>query len=222
VKQHTGTPVSIGIAATKTLAKVANKIAEKDAALQGVLDLTAVTDIDSLLATVAVEDIWGVGYRYGAMLQRHGITNACQLKNADDAFIQKNMTIVGLRTVHELRGGPCIDLEQSPAPKKAIGSSRSFGKSVEDIEELLESVSDYVSRAAEKLRGKNSVAATLQVYLTINRFKNEPHYSNYISCALPTPSLQRPAIKLAESGHTGTCHAAYYLRTQSINFSRHV
>jgi DNA polymerase V len=194
VKKHTGMPVSIGIAPTKTLAKVANKIAKKDAALQGVLDLATVEDIDSLLATVEVEDIWGVGSRYAAMLQRHGITNACQLKNADDAFIQKNMTIMGLRTVHELRGEPCIELEQSPAPKKAIGSSRSFGTPVEDIEELLESVSDYVSRAAEKLRCQNCAASTLQVYLTTNRFKDEPQYANCVSCTLPTPTAYTPEL----------------------------
>ena len=194
VKQHTGIPVSIGIAPTKTLAKVANKIAKKNLSLQGVLDLAEVEDLDSLLETVAVEDIWGVGCRYAAMLNRHGITNACQLKNADDAFIQKTMTIVGLRTVHELRGEPCIELEQSPPPKKAIGSSRSFGKPVEELEELLESVSDYVSRAAEKLRTQNSAAATVQVYLTTNRFKNEPQYANYISCTLPTPTAYTPDL----------------------------
>ena len=194
VKQHTGMPVSIGIAPTKTLAKVANKIAKKDAALQGVLDLTTVEGIDSLLETVAVADIWGVGYRYAAMLQRHGIINACQLKNADDAFIQKHMTIVGLRTVHELRGESFIELEQSPPPKKAIGSSRSFGVPVEDIEELLESVSDYVSRAAEKLRRQNCAASTLQVYLTTNRFKDEPQYANCVSCTLPTPSSYTPEL----------------------------
>ena len=194
VKKHTGMPVSIGIAPTKTLAKAANKIAKKDTALQGVLDLATVEDIDSLLATVEVADIWGVGSRYAAMLQRHGIANACQLKNTDDAFIQKNMTIMGLRTVHELRGEPCIELEQAPAPKKAIGSSRSFGKPVEDIEELLESVSDYVSRGAEKLRRQNCAASTLQVYLTTNRFKDEPQYANCVSCTLPTPSSYTPEL----------------------------
>ena len=194
VKQHTGMPVSIGIAPTKTLAKVANKIAKKNLSLQGVLDLAMVEDLDTLLETVAVEDIWGVGCRYAAMLNRHGITNACQLKNADDAFIQKNMTIVGLRTVQELRGESCIELEQSPPPKKAIGSSRSFGTPVEKLEELLESVSDYVSRAAEKLRSQGSAAATVQVYLTTNRYKKEPQYANYLSCTLPAPTSYTPDL----------------------------
>jgi DNA polymerase V len=194
VKQHTGMPVSIGIAPTKTLAKVANKIAKKNLSLQGVLDLATVDVLDNMLAAVAVEDIWGVGYRYAAMLNRHGITNACQLKNADDAFIQKAMTIVGLRTVHELRGEPCIELEHSPPPKKAIGSSRSFGTPVVELEELLESVSDYVSRAAEKLRSQNSSAATVQVYLTTNRYKKEPQYANYLSCTLPAPTSYTPDL----------------------------
>jgi len=194
VRQHTGIPVSIGIAPTKTLAKLANKIAKKDASLQGVLDLADAHNIDSLLAGVAVEDVWGVGARYAAMLGRHGITNACQLKNAGDGFIHKTMTIAGLRTVRELRGEPCIELEQSPAPKKAIGSSRSFGRPVDDMAELLESVSEYVSRAAEKLRRQHCAASLVQVYLTTNRFKDEPQYANYLSCTLPSPTAYTPEL----------------------------
>ena len=206
VKKHTGMPVSIGIAPTKTLAKVANKIAKKDLTLQGVLDLASVRDMDRLLETVAVEDIWGIGGRYAARLQGHGITNARQLKYADDAFVQKTMTIMGLRTVHELRGEPCIELEQCPPPKKAIGCSRSFGTPVEALEELLESVSDYVSRAAEKLRAQNCAASSVQVYLTTNRFKNEPQYANCLSCTLAAPSSYTPEL----IGCAQTCLKAIY------------
>jgi DNA polymerase V len=208
VKKHTGLPVSIGIAPTKTLAKAANKIAKKDAALQGVLDLAAARDIDSLLAAVAVEDVWGVGPRYAAMLRRHGIQNACALKNAGDGFIQKNMTITGLRTVHELRGEPCIDLDRAPAPKKAIGSSRSFGVPVEELDELLESVSEYVSRAAEKLRAQRCTAAAVQVYLTTNRFRDEPQYANYLSCTLAAPTAYTPDLIAAAQA----CLRAIYRR----------
>lgn len=194
IRQHTGIPVSIGMGPTKTLAKVANKIAKKDASLQGVLDLATIQDRDSLLAGVPVEDIWGVGPRYAAMLASHGITTACELKNAGDSFIQKTMTIAGLRTVRELRGEACIELEQSPAPKKAICSSRSFGRPVEAIEELLESVSEYMSRAAEKLRRQHCAAASVQVSLTTNRFADGPQYANSISCTLEPPTAYTPEL----------------------------
>ncbi len=194
IRQHTGIPVSIGIGPTKTLAKAANRIAKKKASLQGVLDLAEVRDTDSLLASVAAGDIWGVGPRYAAMLATRGITNACELKNADDRFIQKAMTIGGLKTVRELRGEPCIELEQSPAPKKAICSSASFGRPVEALEELLESVSDYVSRAAEKLRRQHCAAATVQVYLTTNRFADGPCYANSLSCTLREPTASTPVL----------------------------
>jgi len=196
VKQHTGIPVSIGIAPTKTLAKVANKIAKKNIA--GVLDL-ATENMDSLLESVEVGDIWGVGYRYAAMLNKYGITNARQLRDCDDTFIKKKMTIVGLRTLHELRGESCIALELMPSSKKAIGSSRSFGKPVTDINELLESVSDYVSRAGEKLRQQNSATSAMQVYLSTNPFKNQPQYANAVSCSFPATSYTPELIRYAQA-----------------------
>lgn len=194
VGRHTGIPVSIGIAPTKTLAKAANKIAKTDASLQGVLDLSAVRDPDSLLEGVAAGDVWGVGPRYAALLRRRGITTARALKYAADGLIRKHMTIAGLRTVRELRGEPCIGLEQAPPPKKAIGSSRSFGSPVERLDELLESVSDYVSRAAEKLRAQGCAAAAVQVYLTTNRFADEPQYANWRSRTLPAPTAYTPEL----------------------------
>jgi DNA polymerase V len=214
VKKHTGIPVSVGIGVTKTLAKVANKIAKSG---NGVFDITTVHDINALLETVAIENIWGVGSRYAQLLNRHDIRNARQLKDADDAWVKKKMTVAGLRTVMELRGEPCIDLELSPPSKKAIGSSRSFGKPVESLDELLESVSDYVSRAAEKLRLQNSVASVVQVYLTTNYFKpQEPQYSNCVSCQLSPTDYTPEIIRQAQAGLKEIYRKGYWYKKTGI------
>ena len=188
VKQWTGMPVSIGIAETKTLAKIANRIAKKKPELGGVMDLRERPDRDEILASVEVEDVWGIGSRHAIKLKLHGIKNALQLRNADERWIQKEMTIVGLRMVQELRGIPCLPMELCPSAKKGITSSRSFSRPVTDLDELKESVSEYISRAAEKLRKQNSVAKLLTVYLLTNPFKKEPQYYNSKNIEFPIPT----------------------------------
>ncbi|MBN2410775.1 Y-family DNA polymerase [candidate division KSB1 bacterium] len=182
VMRGTGIPVSVGIAQTKTLAKVANKLAKKNG---GTYNLLGHPDIDAVLEKF---DVWGVGRQYTKFLNRYNIKNARQLKYADDNWVRKHMTVVGLRTVWELRGISCIQLEQAPPPKKEICTSRSFGKPVETISEMREAVADYTSRAAEKLRKQRSVAGNILVFITTNRFKDEPQYTNYIQVNLPSPT----------------------------------
>ena len=155
VKRNTGIPVSIGIASTKTLAKIANRIAKKSAAApaaDGVFCFLDQKHIDSCLEKTAVEDVWGIGSHKGEFLKRHGIENALQLKQAPDPWIKKNLTVVSLQTVWELRGISCLPLEEIAPDKKAIGISRTFAQDTHSFEELLESVSAYTARAAEKLR----------------------------------------------------------------------
>jgi len=185
VIQGTGIPVSVGIAKTKTLAKVANKLAKKNG---GTFNLLNHPDIDAVLEKFDVNDVWGIGRQYTRFLNRYHIKNARQLKYADDNWIRKHMTVVGLRTVWELRGISCIQLEQAPPPKKEICTSRSFGKPVESLNEICEAVTAYTSRAAEKLRKQRSVAANILVFITTNRFKDEPQYTNYIQVNLPSPT----------------------------------
>jgi DNA polymerase V len=195
VKQWTGIPVSIGIAPTKTLAKLASRIGKKDHACKGVFDLTDPARIDTTLAAVDAGDVWGVGREYRKLLQRHSIRTASQLRDMPDKWVRRNMTIMGLRTVWELRGASCISLDEVRAPKKGIVSSRSFGRPVERFEELREAVAAYMSRAAEKLRAQKSVAGAVTVFLSTNRFKeNEPQYSNGITCRLPVPSSYTPRL----------------------------
>ena len=122
VEKWTGIPVSIGIASTKSLAKLANKTAKKQKL--GVLDFP--DHPTQVLDNIPVNDIWGIGKSYTEKLNRYGIYTAYDLSRADDKWIQKHLTIAGLRIVWELRGIPCLPLELTPSPKKAIGRSRSF------------------------------------------------------------------------------------------------
>jgi len=188
VRKWTGIPVSIGIGESKTLAKIANKIAKKNPKHDGVFDIFDNSDIDRLLNGLDVADIWGIGDQYAKFLIRNGIHTALQLRNANDDFIRDNMTVVGLRIVHELRGVSCIPLEMVHPPRKGIVSSRSFGRPVKTLAELRESVADYMASASERLRGQKSVASFIHVFVATNRFKNEPQYSNFITQRLPVPT----------------------------------
>ena len=184
VKQWTGIPVSVGIAETKTLAKIANRIAKRTPDMGGVCDFLTCPDREALLSRVAVEDVWGIGPNHAHMLTQHGITTAFQLRRVDDQWIRKRMGIVGLRLVMELRGVSCLDLEQCPAPKQSLTCSRAFGKLISTLGEMEEAVSVYTSRVAEKLRRERLAATVLTVCLTTNEFKEGPQYSNALTLNL--------------------------------------
>jgi len=185
VKQWTGISVSVGIAETKTLAKIANRVAKRTPDTGGVFDLLACRDRDALLGRVAVEDVWGIGLNHARLLKPHGITSAQELAGADDRWIRKRMGIVGLRLVTELRGVSCLDLEQCPAPKQSLTCSRAFGTLINTLAEMEKAVSVYTSRVAEKLRREGLAAAVLTVCLTTNEFKEGPQYSNTLTRKLP-------------------------------------
>lgn len=194
VYQWTGIPVSIGLARTKTLAKLANKRAKKADKHQGVLSLIDNPDIKEHLKATPVEDVWGVGHQYSKFLNRHGITNAYELSKANHRWIKKHMTIMGLRTVLELNGVPCIKAEFTPAPKKAIVSSRSFGVPVFDKDDVKEAIALFTTRAAEKLRTQKSAASMITVFLRTNPFKEIPQYHN--GCMVETPVPTDSTIEL--------------------------
>jgi DNA polymerase V len=201
VKQWIGIPVSIGIGPTKTLAKLAHQIAKKDRALDGVLDITGHPQADELLAGVKAGDVWGVGRQYSKFLNRHGITNALQLRDADDGWVRKHMTVMGLRTVEELRGNPCIEGQEAPPPKQCIMTSRSFGRDVHDKEELGQAAAEFTSMCAEKLRKQGSKASMLMVFIASNSFRDEPQYSNSVTLGLPEPTDYTPRLlELARHG----------------------
>jgi len=204
VLRWTGIPVSVGIGPTKTLAKVANKLAKQDPAFAGVLDLTGRLDREALLAKIGVEDVWGIGRQYAAMLERHGVRTALDFARLPRDFVKKRMTVGGLHTLLELNGVSCLPLEQAPAPKKSIVSSRSFGVPVTTLEDMREALAWHVSRAAEKLRAQHGLTSGLLVYVQTNTFiANEPQYAASDTTALPVPTahtseLLRAGLKLLE------------------------
>jgi DNA polymerase V len=199
VRQWTGIPVTVGIGPTKTLAKLACRMGKRDPACRGAFELPARTA--ALLDTVDAGDVWGVGHQYRQLLHRNGIRTARELRDAPDKWVRRNMTITGLRTVQELRGVSCIPLDELPAAKKGIVNSRSFGSPAEGLEDLREAVAAYASRAAEKLRSQKSVAGSMAVFVSTNRFKeNEPQYSNGIAVRFPVPTSYTPRIIRAAAG----------------------
>jgi len=194
VFQWTGIPVSVGISQTKTLAKVANHFAKRYSAFQGSLCLLDDERITKALAKTPVSEVWGIGRQYDKFLRQHKIETALQLRDAEDKFIEHYLTSVGLKTVLELRGYACIDLDEAPANKKSIVTSRSFGKQVSSLNDLQEAISEYVTRAAEKLRKQKSVAGLLMVFLSTNRFKEGPQYNNSLSTTLFPPTAYTPEL----------------------------
>ena len=171
VRQWTGIPVSIGIAATKTLAKVANRIAKRTPQTQGVFLLRDDRQIQAALADLPVGKIWGVGSPTAKRLQANGIVTGLDLRSARDSWIRQEFGVVGLRIVHELRGICCYELEESPPAKKGITVSRSFGHRVESREELEEATAAYAARAGEKLRAEKLSAGTMTVFVMTNLFQ---------------------------------------------------
>ncbi|PKN23385.1 MAG: SOS mutagenesis and repair protein UmuC [Deltaproteobacteria bacterium HGW-Deltaproteobacteria-3] len=178
VKKQVGIPVSIGFGPTKTLAKIANRIAKKHPEHGGVFVLPD-QGLDALLATIEVGDVWGIGQRQTQKLFACGIRTALDLKNGNDTWLRKHLTVTGLRTAMELRGISCLPLEESPPSRKSVTSSRSFGQPVTDLAWLREALSSYIAIAAEKLRVEGLKTGCVQVYLTTNRFREgEPQYAN--------------------------------------------
>jgi DNA polymerase V len=201
VRQWTGIPVSIGVGPTKTLSKVANRFAKKVGTYEGVFDLTAGCDLDGLLDQVAVSDIWGIGPRYTRLLGQNHIFTARQLRDACDRWVRQHLTIVGLRTVYELRGISCIPLDAAQPAKKGILCSRSFREPVKAAEDLKEAIATFAARAAEKLRRQDSVAGVVYVFVTTKEFGPGPHYTNHATATLPTASSYTPdLIRYAHRG----------------------
>lgn len=183
VKQWTGLPVSVGIATTKTLAKLGNHLAKK--LPRGVYQLGA---HDSVLSDTEIAEVWGIGPASTRKLQAAGITTVAQLRDADDDWILKTLSIVGLKLVHELRGTPCLSLEMVREPKKGICVSRSFGAPVTALQELQEAVATFAARIGEKLRSQHSLAVTMSVFFHTNPFADDPQCTRHCSFRLPVPT----------------------------------
>lgn len=192
VKKCTGIPVSIGLAPTKTLAKVANHIAKKDPSTKGVFLLEDQKAIRERLETLPVTEVWGIGKRLGERLAKFGIRYAQAFADADDLWIRRNFHVTGLRTAYELRGVSCLALEEATPPKKSICCSRSFSRPIEKIEELSEAVATYTARAAEKLRKDGSRASCITLFATLHPFTL--HHTTNLQIVLPEPTHYTPHL----------------------------
>ena len=227
VWQWTGLPISIGIAETKTLAKIANRLAKTSAKTDGVLDLTGERWRDRALASTEVGDVWGIGRQYAQKLNRNGIMTAldrhrrdqdpCQdsqpsredlrqnercsrshLTSRPDGWIRKETGVGGLKTVRELRGEDCIGFDDMPRPKQTTMVSRSFGAEVRDYDELANAIAMFATDAARSLRRANLVSTTVSVFIETNRYGKSLHYAPSRSEALsPATNNTRHVVRAA-------------------------
>lgn len=187
-----GLAVCVGIGSSKTLAKLANHAAKKNlAGTHGVCDFTTMSPatLDALFSRIEVGEVWGVGRKIETRLEAMGVRTVQHLRDADAELMRSKFSVVVERTVRELRGVSCLDLQEVVPEKQQIMSSRSFGQLVYDLAELEEAVASYVAKAAEKLRIQDSLAGAVQVYIRTNVFKPEaPQYQQAITVPLPEAS----------------------------------
>ena len=186
--QQVGMPVCVGIAPTKTLAKLANRAAKKIKKFKGVCVLDSPERWQWLLQRISPKDIWGVGSRITERLQHLGINTALELAQANPKILRQQFSVVLERTIRELNGEPCLDLELEPQPRKEIICTRSFSYKITELHELQQAISLYAARAGEKLRQQNGLTAQIWVYLEAfdpavghyyrQRVVKLPHHSN--------------------------------------------
>jgi DNA polymerase V len=195
VKQWVGIPVSVGIAPTKTLAKLANRICKKEAIPTGVLVLDSPDLIRTALEKTQVKDLWGIGRKYALKLNAFGIFTAQQLADTSDAMIRKHFTVVGLRLAHELRGIPVHGMEYETPPKQNICTSRSFGNQIESLAQIEEATANYAAMCAEKMRKQKSACSAVQVFLETNPFnEKQAYYARSVTVRLATPTNSTPEL----------------------------
>tara|TARA_Y100000758_G_scaffold124416_1_gene87713 strand:- start:260 stop:1516 length:1257 start_codon:yes stop_codon:yes gene_type:complete len=215
VTKSTGIPISIGIAATKTLSKVANYFAKKQTA-NGVYALTEQQQIVQALKELPVSKLWGVGSRHLRMLNSYGINTAYDFIQLNEEWVLEKMTIMGLRMQRELKGDPCFGIDAYPSRKKNIRTSRSFGVKVKSLQTIQESIITHAARCAEKLRIENSCARYVSVILRTNPFsKSQDYYYGYKSINLEIPTNDSMEIVNAAKILLGSIYKEGLIYTKS-------
>jgi len=207
INQWVGLPCGIGIAPTKTLAKLANHIAKTaerkpgsyPADLAQVCNLAALpaSDLDAVLAATDVGEVWGVGPRIGKQVKAAGINTVLELRQLSTSTVRANWSVVLERTVRELQGQSCIGLDDAPSAKKQIACTRSFGQAVTDELPLVEAVSEFASRAAFKLRKQSSLASEVLVFVRTSPFRDTPQYNRSIVVPLVRPTANTSELTAA-------------------------
>jgi DNA polymerase V len=199
VEQWTGISVSIGVAPTKTLAKLANRIAKKNKKATGCVTVLATFEEQrTALQQTRVDDLWGVGRAYAASLLNLGITSAWELSRMPEEWAHTNMGgVTGVRLIRELNALPCIGMEEELTDKKMIATTRMFGRPVTSLAEIKEAVATYISRAAEKLRRQHSAAGVVTVFL-VTKEQRAP-------ASPPAPGQQSSPISWGRGGTISSC-----------------
>jgi DNA polymerase V len=189
VIKWTGIPVSVGIAPTKALAKVANRIAKKySERTKGVYIIDNEEKRIKALKWLKVEDVWGIGRQHSKRLNKIGVSNAYDFTELDDSLVRKQMGIVGLRLKQDLKGIPTLDLEEAQL-KKTIATTRSFEKNYTQYQQLEERIITFASSCAEKLRQQKSCCNSLMVFIHTNGHRKDlPQYSRNMVLKLPFPT----------------------------------
>jgi len=187
VLRWTGVPTSVGIAPTKTLAKLAARAARREAG-GGVCCLTSPSRREEALAATPVGEVWGVGPRRALALREAGVETALDLSRADERRVRRRLTVVGARIVRELRGESCLPLEACPRPRRSVTVSRSFGRELTTPAEVSQAVAFFAERAAAKLRRDRLAARVLTVFMQTGRFAAEPFAEGSATVSLPVPT----------------------------------
>ncbi len=218
VLKWTGIPTSVGISNTKTLSKVANHIAKKNKA--GVIFLKE--NIDNILKNFDIADVWGVGKQLSKLYIKNGINNAYELKNISNTWVKKSTNVLGAKTVMELRGISCIDLETEESRRKSCCVSRSFGKKVESLDKLKESITTHCLNAAEKIRTDKQTTRAVTIFIRTSPFdKNRKYYSNSITIELPVATNNSiELVKTAISGLKKIYKYGYFYQKAGIILSK--
>tara|TARA_B110000881_G_C18567349_1_gene513468 strand:+ start:394 stop:1674 length:1281 start_codon:yes stop_codon:yes gene_type:complete len=218
VLKWTGIPTSVGVAKTKTLSKVANHIAKKKNS--GVMFLNE--NIDEKLKNFKIEDVWGVGKQLSKLYIKNGIDTAYKLKIISNSWVKKSANVLGAKTAMELRGIPCIALETQESKRKSCCVSRSFGKKVESLEKLKESVTTHCLNAAEKIRVENQLTKCIIISIRTSPFdKHRKYYSNSITVDLPIATNNSlEIIKSAIQGLKSIYKYGYFYQKAGITLSK--
>ena len=218
ILKWTGIPSSVGISNTKTLSKIANHIAKKNKT--GVTYLKE--NIDESLKNFKISDIWGVGKQLSKLYIKNGIDTAYKLKNISNSWVKKSTSVLGAKTVMELRGVTCINLETQETKRKSCCVSRSFGKKIESLNKLQESIVTHCLNAAEKIRNEEQVTKSLTVFIRTSPFdKYRKYYSNSITIDLPiATSNSLEIIKTAISGLKKIYKYGYFYQKAGIVLSK--
>ena len=211
----TSIPVSVGIAPSKTLAKIASKLCKQYPKLRGGCYMHRPQDIEKVLRRFPIEDVWGIGRRTAAKLHSMGIRTAWDYTQLPECSVRKMFALPGLRTWRELRGEPCIEFEDGFEAKQSICVSRSFSREVVEVGELVEQIANFASTMAEKLRRQNSLVSEMAVFAYTNRFKdNEPQTYGNSLVHFPQPvSDQRTIV-------SGAVAAAQELFRQGYGYKK--